>query len=77
MCFVLALALGCDPHETEETIMRQHNHWKLDKLQRHTAKIVLWENGLLLLVLNTVFNQSIDYVIHKHFARETIRFAQG
>lgn len=40
--------------------MRQHNHWKLDKLQRHTVKIVLWGNGLLLLVLNTVFNQSID-----------------
>lgn len=41
--------------------MRQHNHWKLDKLQRHTAKIVLWGNGLLLLVLNTVFHQSIDF----------------
>lgn len=41
--------------------MRQHNHWKLDKLQRHTAKIVLWGNGLLLLMLNAVFNQSIDF----------------
>lgn len=41
--------------------MRQHNHWKLDQLQKHTAKIVLWGNGLLLLVLNTVFNQSINF----------------
>lgn len=41
--------------------MRQFNHWKLDKLKGLSAKLVLWVNGLALLLLNTVFHRSIDF----------------
>lgn len=40
--------------------MKAFNHWKLQKLQKSTNKAVLWGFGLVLLLLGTVFKETIN-----------------
>ena len=43
--------------------MKQHNHWKLNQLQKVFAKAVLWGFGLVLLFLDLVLKETLDFDI--------------
>lgn len=41
--------------------MKQFNHWKLSQLQKIITKIVLWGFGLVLLLLDMILKQAINF----------------
>lgn len=41
--------------------MKQHNHWKLDQLQKVFTKAILWGFGLVLLFLDLILKKTIDF----------------
>jgi hypothetical protein len=41
--------------------MKQHNHWKLSKLQKAIIKISLWGVGVVLLLLDAILKKTLDF----------------
>ena len=41
--------------------MKQHNHWKMNQLQKVFAKVVLWGFGLVLLFLDLVLKKTLNF----------------
>lgn len=41
--------------------MEQHNHWKMNQLQKVFTKVVLWGFGLVLLFLDLILKKTLDF----------------
>lgn len=41
--------------------MKQHNHWKMNQLQKVLVEVILWGFGLVLLFLDLVLQETLDF----------------